>query len=163
MKLRLPIITVACLALVLLACANTYAQTQTTITEEKALAILNSMDKATKAKNIAGMMAPLASDVKIRLILVTPNKEQGISLTRDQYELNSRQAIRKRIGYDCVRKNTRVKIFSDGQSAMVSDDIYETLTLSGKTLRSVTSEVIIFYVRGGKIVITAMEGKMRFY
>jgi hypothetical protein len=163
MKLRLPIMLVACLIFVLVAAANAYPQTQTTITEDKALAILNSIDKAAKSKNLAGMMAPLASDVKIKVTVVAQDKQKEISLTRSQYELNARQAIRQRISYDCLRKNTRVKIFADGQSAMVSDDIYETLALAGKTLRSVTSEVTIFYVRGGRIVITSMEGKMRFY
>ena len=163
MRLRLPVIPVACLALVLLTAAHGYSQIQTTITEDKALAILNSVDKATRNRNLAGIMAPLASDAKIKLTVTAQGKEKEIRITRDQYELQNRQAIRKRMSYDCERKNIRVKIFGDGQSAMVSDDFYETLTVSGKTLRSITSETTIFYVRQGKIVITAMEGRLRFY
>jgi len=163
MRLRLPLIPVACLAMVLLAATNAYSQTQTTITEEKALAILNSLDKASRARNINGIMAPLASDVKIKLTVAAQGKEKEINMTRDQFELQTRQAIRKRLPYDCQRKNVRVKIFGDGQSAMVSDDFYETLTVSGKTLRSITAETTIFYVRQGKILITSMDGKLRFY
>ena len=163
MRLRLPLIQVACLGIVLLAATNAYSQTQTTITEEKALAILNSVDKATRNRNIAGIMAPLASDVKIKLTVAAQGREKEINMTRGQYELQTRQAIRKRFGYDCERKNVRVKIFGDGQSAMVSDDFYETLSASGKTVRSITAETTIFYVRQGRIVITSMEGRLRFY
>ncbi|HKE57381.1 MAG TPA: hypothetical protein VKB46_11785 [Pyrinomonadaceae bacterium] len=163
MRLRLSIIPVACLALVLTAAANAYAQTQTTITQEKALAILNAVDKATRGRNLAGIMAPLASDVKIKLTVTGPGREKEINMTRAQYESQTRQALRTRFGYDCERKNVRVKIFGDGQSAMVSDDFYETLTASGKTVRSITAETTIFYVRQGRIVITSMEGRLRFY
>jgi hypothetical protein len=163
MRLRLPIIPLACLAFMLTAAANTSAQTQTTITQEKALAILTSVDKATRNRNLAGIMAPLASDVKIRLIVAAQGREKEINMTREQYESQTRQVIRKRFGYDCERKNIHVKIFGDGQSAMVSDDFYETLTVSGKTVRSITSETTIFYVRQGRIVITSMDGRLRFY
>ncbi|HKE58173.1 MAG TPA: hypothetical protein VKB46_15780, partial [Pyrinomonadaceae bacterium] len=66
MKLRLPLSLATCLACALLFTANAYGQTQTAITEEKVRAILNSLDKATKAKDLAGMLAPIATDVKIK-------------------------------------------------------------------------------------------------
>jgi hypothetical protein len=70
------------------------AQTQTSITERNVLAIVNSMDKATKNKNMAGIMAPLAKDVKIKLIIATGGKEQELNFDRAQYAYYTRRALR---------------------------------------------------------------------
>ena len=114
MKVRLRLsVLLSCLVLALPSMSSVSypqtrnAQTQTSITESNLLAITNSIDKAARNRNIAGIVGPMAKDVKI--------------------------------------------------------DLYETLTIPQGTLRGVTAETTIFNLRNGRIVITSVEGRMRFY
>jgi hypothetical protein len=141
--------------------ANAYAQTQTAITEEKVLAVLKSLDKATRAKNLAGMLAPIASDVKIKNTYILQAKQIEVTRNRAQYESDVKSFVQEQYTYDCVRKSIQVKILDDGQSAIVTDDNQETRTLYGRGVRWVASEVLIFYVREGQIVMTSKEGTIR--
>ena len=161
MKLRLSLSLATCLACALLFTANAYGQTQTAITEEKVRAILNSLDKATKAKDLAGMLAPIATDVKIKYTYILQDKQLEVKRNRAQYEAVSKDFVREQYRYDCVRKNIQVKILEDGQSAIVTDDNHELRILYGRGVRWVASEVLIFYVKEGQIVITSKEGTIR--
>jgi len=149
------------LACVLLLTTNAYGQTQTAITEEKVRAILDSLDKATKAKNLAGMLAPIATDVKIKYTYILQDKQLEVKRNRAQYEAGVKEFVRERYTYNCVRKNIQIKILEDGQSAIVTDDNHEIRTLYGRGVKWVASEVLIFYVKEGQIVITSKEGTMR--
>jgi hypothetical protein len=144
--------------------ANSYSQSPGQITESQILAVLNSIDRASKKGNIAGIIAPLARDVKIKMTVSAPgsSQEQVLNLTKDQYALHTRQGIRRRLAYQYLRKNTRIKIYDD-QTASVTSDVYESLTIRQGTLRAVSSEVAILSVRNGKIVITSLEARTRFY
>ena len=161
MKLRLSLSLATCLACALLFTANAYGQTQTAITEEKVRAILNSLDKATKAKDLAGMLAPIATDVKIKYTYILQDKQLEVKRNRAQYEEGAKEFVRERYTYNCVRKNIQVKILDDGQSAIVTDDNHELRTLYGRGVKWVASEVLTFYVKEGQIVITSKEGTMR--
>jgi hypothetical protein len=149
------------LAYALVFTVNAYAQTQTALTEEKVLAVLSSLDKATKAKNLAGMLAPVASDVKIKYTYILQDRQLQVKRTRAQYEAGAKDFVREQYTYDCVRKNIQVKILGDGQSAIVTDDNHEIRTLYGRGVRWVASEVLIFYVKEGQIVLTSKEGTIR--
>jgi hypothetical protein len=61
-----------------------------------------------------------------------------------------------------LRKNTRIKIY-DEQTAMVTSDIYETLKIREGTIRAASSEVAFISLRNGKLVITGIEARVRFY
>ena len=140
------------------------AQSPAAITESQVLAVVNSIDRAARKGNIAGMIAPLARDVKIKMTITAPGSDQEhlLNLNKDQYALNTRQAMRRRLSYQLERKNTRVKIY-DEQTASVTSDLYEALTIRQGTLRGVSSEVAIMELRNGKIVITSVESRTRLY
>lgn len=167
MKLRFPyLILVACLLLGFPVMSSTaYSQVQNEITESEILTMLNAVDRASRKGNIGGIVAPLASDVKIRMTVSTPQSpnEQVLSLTKAQYESNIRRVFRHRLAYHLERKNTRIKIYNDQKTAMVSSDMYETLTLRQGKLRAVSSEVSIVNLRNGKVVVTSIEARTRFY
>lgn len=155
-----------CLLLVLPGVSgNSFAQTQEVITEANVMAILTSMDKAAKKGNVAGMIAPLASDVKIKIAVsaVNSDKEEVVNLTKEEYATNTRQLMRRRFKYTVERKNVRVKIYNDNKTAMVTNDVYETMTIAQVTVRAVSSETSIFNIRNGKILITSSESRTRFY
>lgn len=144
---------------------TSYAQSQDEITEGKVLAIVNSVDRAARKGNVAAILGTLANDVKIKMRVSIPSstKEQVVNLNKEQYAFHTRRAFRRRLDYQLERKNTRVKIYNDGKTAMVTGDLYETLTIQQGTLRAVSSEVAILNLREGKILVTSLESRTRFY
>lgn len=152
-------------SLLLVLSGNSFAQTQDVITESDVLALINSIDKAAKKGNVTAMVAPLASDVKMKITVTAPgtDKEQVATFTKEQYTYNTRRALRRRLTYTLDRKNTRVKIYDDNKTAMVTSDLYETLTIAQGTLRTVSSETMVVTLRNGKLVIISDETRVRFY
>jgi hypothetical protein len=167
MTLRsLYLVPLACLLLMLPAMSGTaYSQPQQAITESDVLALVNAVDTASRKGNIPGMIAPLARDVKIKLSVTAPGSDQEhvVNLTKAQYASHTRQTMRRRLAYHLERKNTRIKIYDDNKTAMVSGDIYETLTIRQGTLRAVSSEVAILNLRNGKLLVTSIDWRMRLY
>ena len=159
-------ILLSCLLLTLPVMSGTsYSQSPDTITESKVLAIVNSVDRAARKGNLAGIVGSLAKDVKIRMTVSTPSsaKEHVLHLNKEQYTSHTRSALRRRLAYQLERRNTRVKIYDDGKAAMVSGDLYESLTIKEGTLRAVSSEMAILGFRDGKVVVTSLESRTRFY
>ena len=78
-----------------------FAQSQDVITESDVLALMNSVDKAARKKNLAGMIAPLASDVKIKLAVSASGseKEQVVNLNKEQYTNVTKRTLRQRSTY----------------------------------------------------------------
>ena len=166
MKLRFLHLILPCLFLLLPGISGTAnSQSVAAITEDKVLDIINSMDRASRKGTIAGMIGPLARDVKIKMTVTAPNsaQEQVLTLTKDQYAMLTRRVMRRRIAYQVARKNTRVKVYEGGDTAMVTSDLYETLTMPEGTLHAVSSEVTVLSIRSGKILITSLESRTRIY
>ena len=151
--------------LLLVFAGNSFAQSQEVITESDVMALINSVDKAARKGNVAAVVAPLASDIKIKVSVSAPgsDKEQVGTFTKEQFTYNIRQALRRRLSYTLDRKNVRVKIYDDNKTAMVTSDLYETLKMAQGTLRTVASETLIVTLRNGKLVIISDESRVRFY
>jgi hypothetical protein len=151
--------------LLLVFSGSSFAQSQDVITESDVMALMNSVDKATRKKNLAGMIAPLASDVKIKLAVSAPgsDKEQVVNLNKEQFTNVTRRTLRQRFTYTMDRKNTRVKLYDDNKTAMVTSDLYETVTVAQGKLRAVSSETAIVTLRDGKLVFISIESRMRIY
>ena len=164
MKLRIHyLILFSCLLVVLpLTASRSYSQSLTAITESDIQAMLDALDRAARKGNVAGMIAPLASDIKIKMSVLSPgsNREQVGTLTKEQYAFNLRQVMRRRLSYQFERKNTRIKIY-DAQTATVTSELYETLKLRQGTIRGSSSEVLYISLRNGKLVITASDARVR--
>jgi hypothetical protein len=161
-KPLLPFIVLPCLLLALLPLsANAYPQAQTRITKGKILEILNSMDKAAKNKNIAGVVADMAKDIQIKLIVEASGQAQEINLDLEKYIFYTRRGFRRRTTYVAERQNMHVTISGDGKTAMLTDDLYETVTVAQGTIQSVTAEIAIFKLGDdGHIAITSLEGRL---
>ena len=164
MRLRLLPSMLFCCLLFLLP-GLTFAQPEEVITESNVMALLNSVDKAARKGSVAGMVAPLASDVKIKMTLSAPGgaKEQVLNLNKGQFTYHTRRGLRRRLAYTLERKNTRVKIYDDNKTAMVTSDLYETMTIAQGTLRAVSSETAILTLRNGKLVVISIDARLRFY
>jgi len=140
------------------------SQSLTVITESDIQVMLNAVDRASRKRNVAGMIAPLAPDVKIKLSVLNPgsDKEQEGTFTKEQYASNARINMRRSLSYQLERKNTRIKIY-DGQSATVTSEIYEVFKFRQGTIRGVSTEVLYVRLRDGKLAITAIEARLRVY
>ena len=142
-----------------------FAQSQEVITESDVMALLNSVDRAARKGNVAGMVAPLANDVKIKMTVSAPgsDKEQTLTYNKEQWTYDLRRGLRLRRAYTLERKNTRVKMYDDNKTAMITSNLYETLRVAQGTLRAVSTETAIVTLRNGKLVVTSVESRVRFY
>jgi hypothetical protein len=140
------------------------AQALTAITEKDIEAMLTGAESAARKRNVAGVIASFAPDIKIKVSVLNPgsNKEQEATLTKEQFAFNARQNMRRTRSYQLERKNTRIKIY-DPETAMVSYELYETFKLREGTMRTSSSEVLYVSLRKGKLVITEIETRMRVY
>jgi len=141
-----------------------HSQSLTSITESDIHTMLNAMEKAARKRNIAGMIAPWADDIKLKMTIVNKGseKESVVYLTKDQFVSNTRQVMRRTISYQLERKNTRIKIYDD-TTATVTYELYETFKFRQGTLRASSSDVMYVSLRNGKLVITSMETRARLY
>ncbi len=162
LKLRLHSSVMFC-CLLLVFSGSSFAQDA--ITESDVMAFIDSMDKATRKGNLAAIVATLADDVKIKLEISVQgsDKEQVLHLNKEQFTYHARQGLRRRRAYTLERKNTRVKMYDDKKTAMVTSDLYETLTTAQGKLRAVSSETVIVTLRNGKLVVISVETRTRFY
>jgi hypothetical protein len=161
MNLRSIRVLVLCSAVILSVNAATFAQES--ITETKLNSMLNSVDRAARKGSVAGIVAPMAKDVKIKVTIESPTQKKVLNLSKDQYAFYTREGLRHRIAYQLERKNVRLKVYEDGQSATITSNLYETLTIRGGTLRAVSTEVTYLTLREGKLLITSLDSAVRFY
>ena len=54
-------------------------------------------------------------------------------------------------------------ISDDGKTAMVTGDLYESVTHREGTIQAISSEVTILSLREGKIVVTSVDSRTRFH
>jgi hypothetical protein len=108
MKLRIHyLIPFSCLFLLLPLMSDTcYSQSLTSITESDIHAMLNSMDRAARKGNVDGMIAFYAPDIKITMRVLNPgsDKEQVGTLTKDEFEFNARNNMRRKLSYRFERR-----------------------------------------------------------
>jgi hypothetical protein len=73
----------------------------------------------------------------------------------------TRRGFAKRVAYECKRHKTDVTISKDGQSAMVNSELFEKLTRREGTMSTMSSEIYVFKLRGGKLVVTSYYATVR--
>jgi len=154
-----------CCLLLVFSSGSSFAQSPAAITESDVMTFLDSMDKAARKKNLAPIIAALADDVKIKLVVSVQgsDKEEVIHLNKEQWTYSTRRALRRRFAYTLERKNTRLKMYDDNKTAMATSDLYETMTVAQAKVRAVSSETVIVTLRNGKLVVISSETRVRFY
>jgi len=164
LKLRLLSSMFFC-CLLLVCSGSSFAQSPEAITESDVVALINSVDQATKKKNLEGILAPLASDIKIKLVVSTPgrDKEEVVHLNKEQLAEITKRTLRQRFAYTLERKNTRVKLYDDNKTAMVTSNLYETVTTARGKFRAVSAETSVVTLRDGKLLFISVETRIRFY
>lgn len=120
--------------------------------------------RASRKGNIAGILAFLSPDIKIKTTVVNPGTDKEVvqTLNKEQYAFALRLLMRRRISYQIVRKNVRIKIY-DAETATVTSEVYETFKFREGTIRSSSSEVLYVNLRNGKLLLTGVESRARLY
>jgi hypothetical protein len=160
---RLPhrnlICALVALFLLFTACSNReseqHQQAGGTVTEQQVTALLNEIDKDARDLKFDALTEHLSKDAHIEMHV------QGygyLTFTRDEYRDYTRQAYNSVSAYHYDRKNTVIKVAPDGQSAMGSDQVYETVTMGGQTTHSTTLETATFKMEDGRVVIASLVG-----
>jgi hypothetical protein len=128
------------------------------ITRGEINAMLVAVDKAANRRDVAGVCAPLAPNVVIKL---TIQGQGSYTWNRAQYKSYMEQSFRAAQKYQYKRSNTKISIAPDGQSARLTATIHETVQVNSMTVRGITNETSTLRVQGGRTVITAINGVAR--
>lgn len=161
MKLRPRIfLTLACLLLALPTCAGR-AQTPNAVTEEKVLAVIAALDKAARAGKVDDLAAHLADDVRFKMSIDVAGATQNVEFDRAEFIAETRRGVGKRLAYELKRQQIEVTISKDGQSAVVNSELFEKLKRREGTFGSVSSEIVVLKLRGGKLVVTSYYATVR--
>ena len=85
LKLRFRSSALFCCLLLVCSSGSSFAQSPDAITESDVMAFLDSIDKAARKKNLAPLVAALADDVKIKVIVTAQgsDKEQVVNLNKE--------------------------------------------------------------------------------
>ena len=128
------------------------------ITRGEIVALKTAMEKATRKRDVNGIVARLAPNAVVKL---TIQNYGTFNWNRAQYKAYLEQTFPMIEKYQYKSSNTRITIAPDGQSAHVTATIHETVQMNGATIRGVTNEAVTLQIQGGRTVVTSVTGVAR--
>jgi hypothetical protein len=131
----------------------------TEITKEKLEAIISALEEAAKKRNFNAVVPYLAPDFKFKS---DGGGQPTRHANRAQYILMMKLASEITLDYKYLRKSLTITIAPDGQSATVYIEAFEMLTLAQGTVAGDSAGVSTFKIYKGKILLSAMEGKVNY-
>ena len=131
------------------------------ITEQQVKAFLEELDNAARNRDVDAVVDKLSADVQFKLTVEGFGPTQTITLNRDQYRDYGKQGYAQVEAYEYRRGETVIKVDPDGKSAFVADETFETTTMGGRVLRSVSRATSILKLENGKLVISRGEATVR--
>jgi hypothetical protein len=134
------------------------AKRKEVITEQQVLALLDEIDKASNKMDVDQIYDRMAENIQIKMTVTGFGPTQKFTFNRDQYREYAKKAFSAVNNYSYTRKNTKVTVTSDNKNALATDQVYETTQVGNRTLRTVTDETATFTVKGGKVIMTSLEG-----
>ena len=127
------------------------------ITEPEVLDVLNKIEVAAKNKDADAIVANMSEKVQIKATITASGQTQTFTFNREQYRDFIKKSFAAGSNYTYSRQNTQVKISPDGKMAIVTDEVTESMTVSGQVIRSVGTEVATLGRENGKLVIQYLE------
>jgi hypothetical protein len=131
------------------------------ITKQQVAAFLEEMDTAARNSDVDTIVGALAEDAQLKVTVEGFGPTQTLTFNRDQYRDYSKQSLRVAWDYEYRRGETVIKVEPDGQSAYVADETFETMTIGGQVIRSVTRGTSLLKLENGKLVIARSEAFAR--
>ena len=127
------------------------------ISEPEVLDLLNKIEAAAKKKDANGVVGNISEKAQIRATVTASGQTQTLTLSRGQYRIMVQQSFETGSNYVYNRQNTQVKISPDGKTAIATDEVTESLTVNGRVVSSVASEVATIGRENGNLVIQYLE------
>ena len=117
------------------------------------------IDKAAADRNLPALQAALADRVVITVKSQVTGQPRHIELTKAQYLKAVEQAWTGATAYRYARRNE--KVFIQGQRAVVSADVEETLTTNGESMSTRSQELTVVEIVDGRLQATAIDSTSR--
>jgi ketosteroid isomerase-like protein len=132
------------------------------MTKQEVAAVLAEIDAAVKRKDVGAMLKHFSKDARIKVNVEDPDATiRGMVFTREQYRDYFQGAFNLIDEYQYDRRDTVINLAPDGQSAIVADQVFEEVKTGGETINSVTVETATLKMEDGRVVITSLEGTLR--
>ena len=141
--------------------SSTSCSSDKSITESEVNDVLNKIEVAAKNKDADSIVANMSEKVQIKAIVTASGQTQTLTFNRNQYRDFIKKSFAVGSNYTYSRQKTQVKISPDGRSAIATDEVSESLTVNGQTIRSIGTEVASLTKENGKIVILYLEANGR--
>jgi len=132
---------------------------QTQITKEKVEAIVSAIEESMKKKDINVIISYLAPDLKYSL---DSRGQPTRHANRAQYIQLLKLGSEMMLDLTYLRKSLSITVAPDGQSATAQTEAFEMVTTEQGTLAGNSTSLITFRIYKGKILISAMEGKIEY-
>ncbi len=152
LRLRAALAALACLLVGCPVAPSAY------LTEFRVEEILREVDQAVRDRNVEGVMAPLAADAVITIMLKTPDGTQTQTISARDYRVTLEETFNTAQDYVHERVDTRIELAQDRMSAKVWSTIRESGDVMGFRVETRTSEAATFEARGDRIVISTLMG-----
>jgi hypothetical protein len=81
--------------------------------------------------------------------------------TLTKYKIETENAWSNASSYTYERQNEKIIISDDGQSAHVETDIFEVITVKGKTVKQKAHEKIDIEIVNGELMVTKFEAYIK--
>ena len=127
------------------------------LTREGIDRLLGVLDEAVRRKDVEGVLRHISYDATITIHLKQGPQQQTALLTRDDYRKTLAMAFAFPSDHDFTRTNTSVSLAADERSAKVSFKSIETLRPANHEFKAEGDETLVFTIRDGKPMITAVE------
>jgi len=141
--------------LMILSCGAPAVTTGAELTEVAVLQLIASVDRAIVARDVDGVGAALSEDINITVNSSISGQLQRVSLTKAEYLRFLQQAWSAATDYRYRRSNQ--KILLRGDRAVVTADVWESMTMDGRAYVTNTQETTTVEVVGGKLLATAIS------
>lgn len=127
------------------------------LTREGIDRLLGALDDAVRKKDVDGVLRHISYDATITIHMKQGPQHQTALLTRDDYRKTLAMAFAFPSDNDFARTNTSVSLAADERSAKVSFKSTETLRPANHEFKAEGEETLVFTIRDGKPMITAVE------
>ena len=134
---------------------------RSTLTEQEVREVLRESDGAVKEGDVDAIMQRFTDDAEIVAEVVSPQGKMTQRFDRAEYRAELERSLREASDYTYERRDLRVGLAPNGRSAFATSRIVESMTLMGFRFESESIETTTLVRRGGEIVITDVESRVR--
>jgi hypothetical protein len=128
------------------------------VTEAEAKAFVAALDTAIAARDVAGVDRLLSDNARFEATIAAGGQAQQVDMFKPQYMLNLRHVWTQASDYRSQRSNLRIEL--QGEKALVSSDISESVVLQGQSFSSRSRETTTLEKVQGKVLATHVRANM---